>query len=335
MIKLGDYNTMEVSRFTASGAYLKLDEEEALLPRRFVNPEMKAGDKIEVFIFTDSEDRLTATTQKPKARVGEFAYLKVIDTNKYGAFMDWGLDKDLMVPFSEQKDKMEKGRKYIVRIVHDYKSRRLIGTSKIRDFFKSNTSGLAPQQKVDLMVFGETELGIKVIIDNQYEGLLYKNEVFEPLGMGERTTGYIKKIREDGKLDVTLYKGGLDGIKEAETFILNRLKQEGGYLPYNDSTPPDTIRDQLLMSKKVFKKAIGSLYKSGTIIFQEDGFILNKTGKKPLFARIRQEENEKAPTRKKSEKFSEGKIKNKQLKKEPRKKSPLENRVRRRKEDKN
>ncbi len=277
MIAIGEYHIMEVARITSPGAFLRLGEDEALLPGKFLTPEVQPGDQLEVFIFTDSEDRITATTQKPKAKVGEFAYLKVIDINKYGAFMDWGLDKDLFVPFSEQKEKLETGKKYVVRIALDYKTQRLIGTTKLRDFFKTDVSALQPAQQVNLLVFGETDLGIKVIIDHTYEGLLYKNEVFEELKTGDKTIGYIKKVRDDGKLDVMLYKPGMEKVKDAESIILNKLNFAGGFLPYNDATPPEIIKEELKMSKKVFKKAIGGLYKNNIIVFQEGGFVLNET----------------------------------------------------------
>lgn len=276
MIRLGDFNEMEVARFTSSGAYLRAGDEEALLPRKFLYPALKVGDKIEVFIFTDSEDRLTATTQRPKAKAGEFAYLTVVDINKFGAFMDWGLDKDLMVPFSEQQEKMEKGKKYIVRISIDYRTNRLIGVARIKDFFKRDVSLLQPGQEVRLMIYGFTDAGIKAIIDDQYDGLLYANEVFEPLSMGEKTRGYIKKIREDGKIDLTLYKQGIAGAIEAGDIILNRLQQSGGFLPYSDHTPPDVISSNLNMSKKTFKKAIGGLYKAGKIIIGDAGISLKQ-----------------------------------------------------------
>jgi uncharacterized protein len=327
MIKLGDYNLMEVSRFTNSGAYLRLGDEEALLPRKFVDPSLKEGDKIEVFVFTDSEDRLTATTQKPKAKAGEFAFLKVVDISKYGAFLDWGLDKDLMVPFSEQKEKMEEDQKYIVRVAIDHRSKRLIGSSKVRDFFRTDVSGLKVGQKVNLFVYGTTDLGIKVIIDELYDGLLYKNEVFEPLDIGERTVGHIKKIREDGKLDVTLYKAGMEGVKDAETVILNQLKLSGGYLPYNDSTSPEVIRDELMMSKKTFKKAIGSLYKDRIIVFQDNGFVLNEDPSKPDFAKKKDVIKKQKPTTDKTKREETGKTE-----KKPGEKRSLESRIRRKKE---
>lgn len=275
MIRIGEFNEMETARFTASGAYLKSEDgQETLLPRKFVHPDLKIGDQLRVFIFTDSEDRLTATTQIPKASVGEFAYLQVVDINSYGAFMDWGLDKDLMVPFSEQHEKMENGQKYIVRISLDYRTNRLIGISRIRDFFKKDLSELKVGQEVKLMIAGFTDLGIKGIIDNQYEGLLYANEVFEPLSMGEQTKGYIKRIREDGKIDLTLYKQGMERAIESGEVILERLRQSGGFLPYHDKTPPDVISANLNMSKKTFKKAVGGLYKSGSIRIDDSGITL-------------------------------------------------------------
>jgi len=275
MIRIGDYNDMEAARFTASGAYLKSDDgQEALLPRKFASPDLKIGDKIRVFIFTDSEDRLTATTQTPKARAGEFAYLQAVDVNKYGAFLDWGLDKDLMVPFSEQQEKMEKGKKYIVRVSVDYKTNRLIGVSKIKDFLKKDASALKPGQEVNLLIAGFTALGIKAIVDNQYEGLLYANEVFETLLIGEKTKGYVKRIRDDGKIDLTLYKQGVERAVESGEIIMERLRQSGGFLPYHDKTPPEVIAAHLNMSKKTFKMAIGGLYKAGRIRIDDAGITL-------------------------------------------------------------
>lgn len=276
MIKLGNYNELEAARFAPQGVYLKSGNQEALLPGKYIPQGLKEGDRIRVFIYADSEDRLIATTRHPKGVEGDFVALDVVDVNRYGAFMDWGLEKDLMVPFSEQEIKMEKGRKYLVRICVDNKTNRLVGSARIRFFLKKDKPQIEEGDRVRLIVFGSTDLGFKVIVNGQYEGLLYRNEVFEPLVVGDIKEGFVKKIREDNKIDVSLHQAGMEGVRDAETIVMQKLNAAGGFLPYHDKTDPGVISREFHLSKKNFKKAIGGLYKQRKILLTQDG--IRKTG---------------------------------------------------------
>ncbi|MDF2674253.1 MAG: hypothetical protein K0R09_2521, partial [Clostridiales bacterium] len=201
MLKIGDYNELEVLKETDFGVYLSSDEEEILLPGKYVPEGLAIGDRINVFIYKDSEDRLIATTITPKAKVGDIAYLEVKDTNRYGAFLDWGLEKDLLVPFAEQKIKMVTGNKYFVKVYFDEESKRVVATSKINRHILREASDLEEGEEVDLLVYKFTELGASVIINNKYLGVVYKNDIFIKLDVSDRLKGYISKIREDGKID--------------------------------------------------------------------------------------------------------------------------------------
>ena len=269
MVAIGDYNELEIIKQVDFGVYLDSDDGEILLPTKYLPADYRIGDTLNVFIYRDSEDRIIATTLAPKAKVGEFAALRVKQTNNYGAFLDWGLEKDLFVPFNNQREAMQPGRDYVVYIYLDENSDRLVGTSKYEKYLNKEIADLAEGDEVDLLVAGFTDLGIKVIINNQYQGILYKNEVFRELTLGEKTRGYIKKIREDQKIDVSLQKSGFAEVTDASELVLQKLRANGGRLNLSDNSSPEEIYDTLGMSKKTFKKAIGTLYRAQSIVLHD------------------------------------------------------------------
>jgi len=273
MLKLGEYNTLKVFRQTDNGVYLQDKEgNEVLLPNKFIPEELEMDQEMEVFLFTDGEDRYTATTQKPKIEANQFAYLEVVDVNDYGAFLDWGLEKHLLVPFSQQKDRMYVGESYLVCMYVDDVTDRLVGSSKVIKFFTDKEINLQAGQEVDLLIGPETDLGFKVIVNQTWPGLVYRNEVFKPIQLGDKTTGFVKQIREDGKLDIRLQRiGYYSAIPEQGQKIMRQLEENEGFLPLTDKSSPDDIRLRLQMSKKVFKKAVGGLYKAKMIRIGADG----------------------------------------------------------------
>ena len=276
MFQLGEFNKLTIIRITDHGWFLEDEEQnEVLLPNRFVTEEMAAGDKIDVFLFKDSEDRITATTEKPLISLNEFALLKVKDVNKFGAFLDWGMDKDLMVPFSEQHSKMNVDEEHVVRLVHDEKTDRLFASARLNRYLEFDFLTVKPLQEVEILITEETDLGFKAIIEDAHLGLIYKSDVFRPLKVGDRMTAWIKLIREDGKIDLSLQKFGYSNIEPSSEKILTILKEEGGFLPLHDKSTPQEITDRLNMSKKNFKKAIGSLYKEKLITLKNNGIQLN------------------------------------------------------------
>lgn len=278
MVIPGKFNTLSISRIVDFGVYLDGgDAGEILLPMKWVPEGCRPDDQLEVFIYFDSEDRLIATTMKPYVQLGEFAYLQAKAVNNVGAFMDWGLEKDLLVPYREQKVKMEEGRRYVVYVFADPKTGRLAGSSKLENFFSNEPPDYKPLEEVDLLLWRTSEIGYMAIVNNKHEGMLYAGEVFEELERGQRTKGYIIKVRDDGKIDLALQKPGYEKIDELSQRILNLLKENEGYLPLNDKSPAEEIYDACGMSKKNFKKSIGSLYKQRIIILTEHGIKL--TGK--------------------------------------------------------
>nr|WP_026463704.1 S1-like domain-containing RNA-binding protein [Adhaeribacter aquaticus] len=274
MVAIGDYNDLEIIKEVDFGVYLDSDDGEILLPTKYVPEDFRVGQTIRVFIYRDSEDRIIATTLQPKAKVGDFAVLEVKQTNNYGAFLDWGLEKDLFVPFQNQRVKMEPGRKYLVYIYMDETSDRIVATAKYEKYQKPVPESLSEGDAVEVLVAGFTELGIKVIVNNAYSGLLYKNEVFRDLKLGDKITGYVRKIREDDKIDVSLQKPGYQEVPDAAQIILNKLAENNGRLNLSDTSSPEAIYEALGMSKKVFKKALGSLYKAGKIELASDSITL-------------------------------------------------------------
>jgi uncharacterized protein len=272
MLEIGKYNELEVKRITLIGAYLGSEQGDILLPKKYLPLQgVKPGEKVTVFIYLDSEDRLVATTLKPKAQVGEFAVMQVKDISEVGAFLDWGLEKDLLVPFSEQPRPMQKGERHFVRVYLD-RSDRIAASAKIGKFLeKDHHVPLKPGEEVQVMLWEFTDLGAKVIINGRYSGLLFKNEMFGNYKIGSTATGFIKRIREDGKIDVTLRKGGKQDISGGRETFLRVLGERGGFLPVGDKSSPEIIYELFNMSKKTFKNIIGNLYKQGVIEITKDG----------------------------------------------------------------
>lgn len=275
MIEIGQSHELIAVKQVDFGVYLDAENlGEVLLPKRHVPDDLNFGDKIEVFIYLDSEDRPIATTQKPKAKVGQFAYLKVLDTTSVGAFLDWGLPKDILVPFAEQHRPMEVGHSYIVFLYIDEKDGRIAASSKIDKFLDDERPhNFKPQQRVDLIIANTTELGYKAIIDHSHWGVLYENDVFQRLSFGQYKKGFIKHVRPDGKIDLTL-QGGQETRDKYAKIILIYLQKQNGFAPVHDKSNPELISRLFGMSKGSFKKAIGSLYKQRIITIEKDGIRL-------------------------------------------------------------
>jgi predicted RNA-binding protein (virulence factor B family) len=271
MIKIGQFNRLRVLKEVPFGVYLDGERAgEILLPRKYVPKGAQIGDSVDVFIYFDSEDKIIATTQQPKTKVGCFALLKVIDVNYVGAFLDWGLDKDLLVPRSEQQRPMEKDKSYIIYVTQD-QDERIIASSKLDHFLDKSPPQFTHGEEVNLLIAETTPLGNKVIINDSHWGLIHAGEIFQRLRYGERMPGYIKTVREDGKIDVVLKKFGQDRINELTTVILTKLEKEGGFLPLHDKSSSLEIQRAFGESKKSFKNAIGRLYKLGKIDINPDG----------------------------------------------------------------
>jgi predicted RNA-binding protein (virulence factor B family) len=280
MIHIGEQNTLTILRETDNGFYLiDKEENEVLLPNAYIKEGWAIGDEVEVFVFTDSEDRLTATTVVPKIKLDDFALLKVNEVNNIGAFLDWGLPKDLFVPFKEQKTKMREDKHYVVTMYLDYESERLVASSKIDSFLEFEDIHLTEGQEVEIIIYERTPLGFNCIINKLYKGLIYENEVFRNLNIGEHTIGYIKTVREDNKIDVSLQKVGYVAQDENQEKILNILRGDAGYIGLTDKSKPEEIYEELKMSKKAFKKAIGGLYKQKLVWLKKDGIYLTKEGR--------------------------------------------------------
>ncbi|VAW85002.1 S1 RNA binding domain [hydrothermal vent metagenome] len=276
MVEVGQFNTLRVVKEVPFGLYLDGDDwGEILLPSKFVPSGSKVGDELVVFLYFDSEDKIIATTQRPRAQMGSCAYLKVIDINRVGAFLDWGLDKDLLVPKPEQRRPMEKGKSYIVYLKQDGEGR-IVASSKYDRFLDKWRCRLMPGDEVSLLIAETSDLGHKVIVNDSYWGLVHFDDVFQELRYGKRMRGYIKKVRDDGKLDVLLSKTGSDKISDLGGCILAELHKKGGFLPLHDKSSADEIKRVLGESKKSFKRAIGHLYKQNLITLDADGIRLVK-----------------------------------------------------------
>ena len=274
-IRLGKYNRLAVVKKVDFGLYLDgEDDGNILLPSRYVPAGCDVGDVLEVFIYLDNEERLVATTEKPYVQVGEFACLEVAWTNRYGAFLNWGLMKDLFVPFSEQRGKMEKGKRYVVYVYVDDESYRIVASAHISRFLSKSASGYEPNEEVDVLVWQRTDLGFKVIIDNRFGGLLYHNEIFQPIEVGMSLKAYVKQVREDGKIDLTLQKQGMQKVGDFSEILLQYIKEHGGFVSLTDKTDPETIYRIFSVSKKTFKKALGDLYKKRLVVLEDSGIRL-------------------------------------------------------------
>jgi predicted RNA-binding protein (virulence factor B family) len=277
-IKIGEINTLKVHRKSENGLYLQAkDDSEVLLPNIYVDEsKMAQNSLIDVFIYTDSEDRIVATTLTPKAKVGEFGYFEVVDIKHYGAFVDWGLPKDLFVPLSQQKKHFEIGTKHILAVVLDEKSNRVYATQKIGRFLSTNIDRLRKKDKVEILIIAKTPMGYKVIVNNKYEGMIYHNEIFKPVKIGEKMSAYIKNIRKDKKLDLILQPIGKDNNDSDTHTILSKLGANGGSLDFTYKSDAKDIQEKFAMSKKSFKKALTKLIETNQIELLEDKIILKR-----------------------------------------------------------
>jgi len=276
VVNIGKYNTLKVIKEVDFGVYLDGESEgEILMPIRYVPKNCQPGDLVDVFLYLDSEDRPIATTEKPYAQVGEFAMLRVKSVNKIGTFLDWGIMKDLLVPFREQKVTMIEGRSYLVYIYVDAESKRIVASAKLNKFLDKTVPEYEIGQEVDIVVESETDLGYKAIVNNQHWGILYENEVFEQLAKGLKLKGYIKKIRTDNKIDLSLQPLGYGKVDPITQMILDELKKAGGFIPVSDKSEAEEVYRVFGISKKTFKQAVGSLYKKRVITIGADGIRLN------------------------------------------------------------
>lgn len=274
-IELGKFNRLEVVKQVDFGMYLDGgDEGEILLPARYVPEGCEVGDWLNVFLYLDNEERLIATTLTPLVQVGQFACLEVAWVNQYGAFLNWGLMKDLFVPFSEQKMKMEVGRKYIVHAHLDEESYRIVASAKVDRYLSKEQPEYQPGDEVDIQIWQKTDLGFKAIIENRFSGLLYDSEIFRTLRMGDTLTAFIKQVREDGKIDLVLQKPGLGKVEDFSKTLFEHIRAHGGRIGLTDKSPAEEIYDLFGVSKKTFKKAVGDLYKKRLILLDEDGIAL-------------------------------------------------------------
>ncbi len=274
-VELGKFNLLEVVKTVDFGVYLDgHDDGEILLPTRYVPEGCKPGDKLNVFIYLDTEERLIATTLQPLVEVGQFACLQVAWVNEFGAFLDWGLMKDLFCPFREQKMKMVKGRYYVVHAHLDEDSYRIMASAKVEHYLAKEMPPYKPGQEVGVMIWQQTDLGYKVIVDNRYSGLVYQNEVFAPVRVGQHLTAYVKQVRPDGKIDLSLQKYGAAKVGDFSAQLLDYLKAHDGRTPLGDKSAAEDIYDTFGVSKKTFKKTVGELYKKRLIVIEEDGIRL-------------------------------------------------------------
>ena len=297
MIHLGDYNTLTIDHVADQGLYLTGDEKtgDILLPQRYVTPQMQVGDAVEVFVYLDQQERIIATTEQPLARVGQFAFLQVAWTNQYGAFLNWGLLKDLFCPFREQKQRMQRGKGYIIYVKEDEATHRLMATAKVEKYLEpasphgsdrtieppsgtvggAEGAGAKHGQPCDCLIWQKTDLGFKAIVDNRYQGQLYDNQIFQPLRTGDRLTAYIDHVREDGKIDLTLQPTGHRQTLDFAQVLLRYLHENDGRCNLGDHSPAEIIADRFQVSKKTFKRAIGDLYRRRLIVITDEGIRLS------------------------------------------------------------
>lgn len=273
-ITIGDFNTLKVKQPYKSGVYFEAGEKEIFLPKRETPLEIKTGDELTVFVYNKTKDVLGATLEKPFAVVNEFAALKVNAIESFGAFLDWGIEKDLFLPNRRQTKPLREGEYVIVRLVPDYEGEGIIGDTDLEIYFEHDTSELKEDMKVDLIVYALTPLGFSVIVNRKYPGLVYRSEGYREPEQGDVLTGYIAKIRDDGKLDISLKRKGYTAVLDSRDVLLDAIKEAGGFLPLHDKSDPELIKERLGMSKKLFKKIAGGLYRDGLVIIETTGLRL-------------------------------------------------------------
>ena len=270
MAFLGRYNKLRIIKRADIGVFLYGDQfGDILLPRKYAPESMRSGDDVEVFLYNDSEDRIIATTLKPKAQVGECAYLKVVSSSRFGAFLDWGLPKDLLVPFSEQQKPMEKGYSYTVYLFVDEETQRIAASTKLEQHLSVDVSAFKPRQQVDLLIYGKSDLGFKAVINGTHLGQLFEGETFQRLHFGEQLKGYIRQVRADGKIDLMLQLPSELTRDNLGNAIIDHLRQNDGVSTLTDKSPPDDIYQAFGVSKASYKKALGQLYKQRTIMIEK------------------------------------------------------------------
>ena len=273
-LELGHFNRLTVARRADHGLYLSGGPEDILLPNKYVPEGTEIGDEIDVFLYLDSEERLIATTEKPLAQVGDFAWLRVAWVNNFGAFLDWGLMKDLFVPFREQKMKMQKDHSYLVHVHLDPETYRIMASAKVERYLSEDYPPYHGGDEVDCLIWQKTDLGFKAIVDNRFAGLLFDDEIFRQLHSGDRVKAYVKQVRPDGKIDLSLQKKGQQAVEDFSDVLLRHLQTNGGHTPLGDKSPAEEIYAVFGVSKKVFKKAVGDLYRRRLITIADDGLHL-------------------------------------------------------------
>ena len=278
MLRAGRIQKLTVSRISDYGLYLADEEQnEVLLPNRYISLTDKPGDEKEVFLSHDPEDRLVATTETPLLRVGEAGYLRVVDKTAHGAFLDWGLyGKDLFLPNRNQQGGIIAGRSYIVYLYEDSVTGRCVATCKLKSFINNDSITVALRQEVDLLVASESPIGYRVIINNRHWGMLYRNQLFRPIAVGDRTKGYVRKLTEDNRIDVSLQQEGFAQVKDSAEVLLQLVRDNGGFLPLNDDSAPEEVNRLTQTSKKVFKRSLGMLLKRGAVTVDEQGIKINE-----------------------------------------------------------
>jgi predicted RNA-binding protein (virulence factor B family) len=275
-VNIGQWNRLRLDRLTSPGAYLE-DEEgnDVLLPTKYVLPEFELDDMLDVFLYKDSEGRLIATTLEPKIFINEFAVLRIAEVNQYGAFAEWGVEKHLLIPYREQPKHLEEGKYYLIYMYLDEATQRLVGTTRTGLYIEQATEqDIQREERCELLICERTELGVKVIVNNRFQGLVFNNDMTKPMRMGDRTSGYVKQIRPDGKLDISLLPEGYHKVNSLADEFLRLLKENDGYLDLSDKSSPETIQQVTGWSKKVFKQVIGNLYKQRLISLHENGITL-------------------------------------------------------------
>ncbi len=275
-IQIGQINTLEIDRITDHGLFLLSEEgEDVLLPNAYVTDEMKIGELIKVFIYTDSEDRLIATTLRPKAMLDEFGYMEVVDVAPFGAFVDWGLPKDLFVPKALQRIPLKVGMKFLFRVCLDKETNRLVGAHKFKNYIRDDVEELEVNQQVDIIIREKTPLGFKVIVNNLYEAMIFHNEIFEDIWIGQKKRAYVKKIRSDKKLDISLQPIGKKNADTAAGRVEKVLRENGGRLEFNYKSSPEDVKKRFNLSKKNYKRALTTLIDEKIITLDEGGICLN------------------------------------------------------------
>lgn len=276
MLKAGHTQRLTVSRLSEFGLYLADEEHnEVLLPNRYTSLADKIGDEKEVFLYHDSENRLVATTEKPLLRVGEAGYLQVVDKNPHGAFLDWGLlGKDLFLPNRNQQGGVLVGHRYIVYLYEDSVTGRCVATMKLKSFINNELIGVRPREEVALLVASESEIGYRVVVNNRHWGMIYRNQIFRPVAVGDRMKGFVQRITGENRIDISLQQAGFAQVRDSAETLLQRLRENGGFLPLNDDSSPEEVARITQMSKKSFKRSLGMLLKRGAVQFEKNGIKL-------------------------------------------------------------